>query len=92
MDGRYFDEFTQNGNDFTFKRNNGNNQVLTIPETQQYVPEGSKMLFAQAAAPCGWVKDTTHNNFAVRVVSGNGGGTGGSQGFTNVFTLSLIHI
>jgi len=89
LDGRYFDEFTQNGNDFTFKRNNGNNQVLTIPETQQYVPEGSKMLFAQAAAPCGWVKDTSHNNKALRVVSGSGGGSGGTQGFTNVFTSGV---
>ena len=89
LDGRYFDEFTQNGNEFTFKRNNGNNQILTIPETQQYVPEGSKMLFAQAAAPCGWVKDTSHNNKALRVVSGSGGGSGGSQGFTAVFTNSI---
>ena len=71
------------------KRNNGNNQILTIPETQQYVPEGSKMLFAQAAAPCGWVKDTSHNNKALRVVSGSGGGTGGSQGFTAVFSNSI---
>ena len=89
LDGRYFDEFTQNGNDFTFKRNNGNNQVLTIPETQQYVPEGSKMLFAQAAAPCGWVKDTTHNNVGLRVTSGNGGGTGGSKTFTATFSNNI---
>ena len=85
LDGRYFDEFVQTGNSIEFKRNTGNSQTLTIPATQKYVPEGSKMLFAQAAAPCGWVKDTTHNNKALRVVTGNGGGDGGTKDFSTVF-------
>jgi len=43
------------------------------------VPSGSKMMFFQAAAPVGWTQDTTHNNKMLRVVSGSGGGSGGSD-------------
>ena len=48
-------------------------------------PSGTAMLFAQASAPTGWTKSTSHNNKALRVVSGNGGGSGGSNGFTTAF-------
>lgn len=48
------------------------------------LPLGTKMLFFQAAAPTGWTQ-TTHNNAALRVTSGAGGGTGGSVGFTTLF-------
>jgi hypothetical protein len=44
------------------------------------------LLFYQAAAPTGWTKSTTHDNKALRVVSGTGGGSGGTTGFTTVFT------
>lgn len=47
-------------------------------------PPGTKMLFAQSAAPTGWTKDTTHNNKALRVVSGTAG-SGGSLAFTTAF-------
>ena len=43
---------------------------------------GVKMVFAQAAAPTGWTQDTSSNDAALRVVSGSGGGTGGSAGFS----------
>jgi hypothetical protein len=49
------------------------------------IPSGTKMLFAQTAAPTGWTKDTTHNNKALRVVSGTAG-SGGIYSFTDVFT------
>jgi hypothetical protein len=49
------------------------------------VPSTTKMLFWQAAAPTGWTKDTTHNDKALRVVSGTGGGNGGSVAFSTVF-------
>ncbi|MDD3493692.1 MAG: hypothetical protein PHZ19_09385 [Candidatus Thermoplasmatota archaeon] len=42
------------------------------------IPSGTKMLFAQAAAPTGWTQDTSVNDRVLRVVSGSGGGTGGS--------------
>lgn len=48
------------------------------------LPLGTKMLFFQAAAPTGWTQ-TSHNNAALRVTSGAGGGTGGSVGFTTLF-------
>jgi len=47
-------------------------------------PTGTKMLFQQTAAPTGWTKDTTHNNKALRVVSGTAG-SGGSVNFTTAF-------
>ena len=47
-------------------------------------PSGTKMLFNQTSAPVGWVKDTTHDNKALRVVTGTAG-TGGSVNFTTAF-------
>jgi len=40
-------------------------------------------LFQQTSAPTGWTKSTTHDNKALRVVSG-GAGSGGSSAFTAV--------
>ena len=51
----------------------------------QAFPAGTAMLFAQAAAPTGWTKSTTHNDKTLRVVSGSGGGSGGVQAFSTVF-------
>jgi hypothetical protein len=48
------------------------------------VPTGTVMLFQQNSAPTGWTKLTTHDNKALRVVSGTAG-TGGSTAFTSVF-------
>ena len=47
-------------------------------------PSGTAMLFAQTSAPTGWTKQTTHNNKALRVVSGTAG-SGGTSAFTSVF-------
>lgn len=47
-------------------------------------PAGTKMLFQQTAAPTLWTKDTTHDNKALRVVSG-AVGSGGATEFTTVF-------
>ena len=60
---------------------------VSIPDP--IVPSGTKMLFQQTAAPTGWTKDTTHNNKALRVVSGVAG-SGGSTAFTDVFTARTI--
>ena len=56
------------------------------------VPSGSVMLFAQSSAPSGWTKSTSHNNKALRVVSGSGGGSGGSVGFTSAFQNHTVSI
>jgi len=45
---------------------------------------GTLMLFQQTAAPTGWTKQTTHNDKALRVVSGSAS-SGGSTAFTSVF-------
>ena len=51
---------------------------------------GTSMLFLQAAAPTGWTKSTTHNNKALRIVSGTGGASGGTTAFTSVFTTRTL--
>lgn len=55
-----------------------------------YIPSGTTMLFVQAAAPAGWTKLITHNDKALRVVSGTGGGSGGSVGFTTAFASKSV--
>jgi hypothetical protein len=50
-----------------------------------HFPSGTAMLFAQTAAPTGWTKSTTHNNKALRLVSG-AAGAGGASDFTAIFT------
>lgn len=49
---------------------------------------GTVMLFVQTSAPTGWTKSTTHDNKALRVVSGTAG-TGGSVAFTTAFASGL---
>ncbi len=46
---------------------------------------GTLMLFQQTAAPTGWTKQTTHNDKALRVVSG-AASSGGSTAFSTVFS------
>ena len=66
-------------------------QVLTvsggIPSWQDAgggFPAGTAMMFVQTAAPTGWTKSTTHDNKALRVVSGTAS-SGGSVAFTTAF-------
>lgn len=54
---------------------------VTIPD---FVPSGTAMLFQQTSAPTGWTKSTTHNDKALRVVSGTA-----SSGGTTAFTTAL---
>lgn len=48
-------------------------------------PSGTRIAFQQTSAPTGWTKDTTHNNKAMRLVSGTVT-SGGSVAFTSAFT------
>jgi len=48
-------------------------------------PSGTRLTFNQTAAPTGYTKSTTDDNKALRVVTGTVG-TGGTTGFTTVFT------
>lgn len=51
-------------------------------------PAGTLMLFQQTSAPTGWTKQTTHDNKALRVVSG-AASSGGSVAFTTAFAAGL---
>jgi len=50
---------------------------------------GTLMLFQQTAAPTGWTKQTTHNDKALRVVSGTAG-SGGSTAFTTALGTPAV--
>ena len=52
-------------------------------------PSGTLMLFQQTAAPTGWTKQTTHNDKALRVVSGTAS-SGGSSAFTTAFGTPTV--
>jgi hypothetical protein len=54
-----------------------------------YLPAGTTMIFAQTAAPTGWTKSTTHNDKALRVVSG-AASSGGSVAFTTAFSAARV--
>jgi hypothetical protein len=62
------------------------NGAATAPawQTLEAFTAGTVMLFQQTSAPTGWTKITTHNNKALRVVSGSAG-SGGATAFTSVF-------
>lgn len=53
------------------------------------IPSGTVMLFAQTTAPTGWTKSTTHNNKALRVVSGSAS-SGGTVDFTTAFASQAV--
>jgi hypothetical protein len=53
-------------------------------------PQSTSWIFYQSSAPTGWTQVTTHNNKALRVVSGSGGGSAGTSSFTTIMsTLSV---
>jgi hypothetical protein len=50
-----------------------------------YFPAGTALIFQQSAAPTGWTKQTTHNDKALRIVSGTAA-SGGSVAFSSAFS------
>lgn len=61
--------------------------IVSSPTTLEIgtpFPAGTLMLFQQSAAPAGWVKQTTHNDKALRVVSGTAS-YGGVNSFSGMF-------
>ena len=60
-----------------------------IAYTGEPIPSGTVMLFVQTAAPTGWTKSLTHNDKALRVVSGTAS-NGGSVDFTNAFASKTV--
>lgn len=61
----------------------------TFTDAAAVIPSGTVMLFVQTAAPTGWTKSTTHDNKALRVVSGSVS-TGGSVAFTTAFASQAV--
>lgn len=53
--------------------------------------DGTKAVFFQASPPTGWTQDAANNDYALRVVSGIGGGTGGSQSLATNISFSHLH-
>ena len=68
-------------------------QVYVYPSEQPGLespfPSGTLMLFQQAAAPVGWTRQTTYNDAALRIVSGNPS-AGGSNAFSTVFAQTTV--
>jgi hypothetical protein len=62
----------------------GSTSLTGCNSIQDFIAAGSLMLFQQTSAPTGWTKETTHDNKALRVVSGTAT-PGGSTAFTSVF-------
>jgi hypothetical protein len=57
---------------------------ITTPASRgAVIPPGTAMLFQQTTAPIGWTKQTTHNDKALRVVSG-AASSGGTNAFSTV--------
>lgn len=59
---------------------------------QSILESGTTMIFVQPTAPTGWTKSTTHNNKALRIVSGVGGGSGGTLDFTSTFASRNVGV
>ena len=68
----------------------GGNSILTTASSVGF-PAGTVMVFHQAAAPTGWTKSTAHNDKALRVVSGTGGGSGGTHNLTGPPSTAHSH-
>jgi hypothetical protein len=70
---------------------NGSNEWILIAGTTiaAQFDSGTLMLFQQTAAPTGWTKQATHNDKALRVVSGTAS-SGGSTVFSSIFAPRTI--
>ena len=74
---------------FTFSSITVNGKGLVTAASSGSAPvefvAGTAITFNQTAAPTGWTKSLTHDNKALRVVTGTVG-SGGTSSFTTVFT------
>jgi hypothetical protein len=53
-------------------------------------PSGTALPFYNASAPIGWTKSTANNDKALRVVSGVGGVSGGTNAFSSVMAQTVV--
>ena len=54
------------------------------------IAQTNALTFFMASAPTGWAQVTTHNDKALRVVSGTGAGSGGTTAFSSAFASKTI--
>jgi hypothetical protein len=59
-------------------------EVFITASHKHFFDQGTAIIFQQTSAPTGWTKQTTHNDKALRVVSGTAS-SGGSSAFSTVF-------
>lgn len=76
---------SQSGNDGKFLTTNGS--TISWGSASSFT-SGTLMIFQQTAAPTGWTKQTTHDNKALRIVSGSVS-SGGTVAFTTAFASGL---
>lgn len=69
--------------DFNFIVNQVNSNANPIGTFT--APSGTRMVFHQAAAPSGWVQDTTITDHTIQVIGTAGGGTGGANAYSGMF-------
>lgn len=62
---------------------------IGLPAQHASFEPGTLMLFQQTAAPIGWTKQTTHNDKALRVVSGTAS-SGGTNSFSTVMAQTTV--
>ena len=80
------------GTNVTVTRTSATELTIAAASGSASIPSGSVMLFYQASAPTGWTKVSTIDNKALRVVSGTGGGSGGNNTFTTVFSNQSLSV
>ena len=54
------------------------------------IAQTNALTFFMTSAPTGWAQVTTHNDKALRVVSGTGAGSGGTTAFSSAFASKSI--
>jgi len=67
----------------------GEKWMLTLADGAD-LPIGTVLPFYLAAAPSGWTKLTSNNDKMMRVVSGSGGVSGGTNSFSSVMAQTAI--
>lgn len=63
--------------------------ATTLASKYGIIPQNTIALLRGDTTPVGWTKIVSQDNKALRIVSGTGGGTGGTTAFTTVHSDSL---
>jgi hypothetical protein len=74
----------------TIKVSNTTSNVTFSPAAGQLIPTGTTMTFQQSAAPTGFTKVTTYNDYAMRIVSGSVANKTNGVAFTTAFASQAV--